>query len=159
MVADAPSSDPHPSAIRYILGFLLVGMAWGLTTPFMRLASIKEEQQRKAATASGLPSEQPIEGSWLKRKTVAIYRGVVGLLKRPGYLIPLVINLTGSVWFFLLVGKAELSLTVPITNSLAFLFTVLGEWWAEGKVIARDTWIGIALVLGGIALCVHSKTS
>jgi len=26
---------------------------------------------------------------------------------------------------------------VPITNSLAFLFTVLGEWWAEGKVIER----------------------
>lgn len=31
----------------------------------------------------------------------------------------------------------ELSLTVPITNSLAFLFTVLGEWWAERKVISR----------------------
>jgi hypothetical protein len=74
----------------------------------------------------------------------------------------------------------ELSLTVPITNSLAFLFTVLGEWWAEGKVISRgtyieiesgcegsrpftnhatDTWIGMSLVLGGIALCVHAKTS
>lgn len=76
----------------------------------------------------------------------------------------------------------ELSLTVPITNSLAFLFTVLGEWWAEGKVIERgewvfrfaslgaggwysgdganlgvDTWIGMAFVLGGIALCVQSK--
>jgi hypothetical protein len=35
------------------------------------------------------------------------------------------------------VGIAELSLTVPITNSLAFLFTVLGEWWTEGKVISR----------------------
>lgn len=34
---------------------------------------------------------------------------------------------------------AELSLTVPITNSLAFLFTVLGEWWAEKKVISRGT--------------------
>lgn len=76
----------------------------------------------------------------------------------------------------------ELSLTVPITNSLAFLFTVLGEWWAEGKVISRgasehvsdvwkgmqmlpetdstaDTWIGMAFVLGGIALCVQSKNT
>ena len=34
-------------------------------------------------------------------------------------------------------GTLELSLTVPVTNSLAFLFTVLGEWWAEGKVISR----------------------
>lgn len=31
----------------------------------------------------------------------------------------------------------ELSLTVPITNSLAFLFTVLGEWFAEKKTISR----------------------
>lgn len=71
----------------------------------------------------------------------------------------------------------ELSLTVPITNSLAFLFTVLGEWWAEKKVITKgefraaslleyclmspetDTWVGMALVLGGIALCVHSKNT
>lgn len=31
----------------------------------------------------------------------------------------------------------ELSLTVPITNSLAFLFTVLGDWWVDSKVISR----------------------
>ena len=31
----------------------------------------------------------------------------------------------------------ELSLTVPITNSMAFLFTVLGEWVVEKKVIGR----------------------
>ncbi len=33
--------------------------------------------------------------------------------------------------------RVELSLTVPITNSLAFLFTVLGEWFAEKKTISR----------------------
>jgi hypothetical protein len=47
---------------------------------------------------------------------------------------------------------------VPITNSLAFLFTVLGEWYADGKLIERDTWIGMAFVCGGIALCVVSKS-
>ena len=36
-----------------------------------------------------------------------------------------------------MLGCIELSLTVPITNSLAFLFTVLGDWWADGKVISR----------------------
>ena len=54
-------------------------------------------------------------------------------------------------------GLPELSLTVPITNSLAFLFTVLGEWYAEGKLITRDTWAGMLLVCAGIALCVYSK--
>lgn len=62
---------------------------------------------------------------------------------------------------------------MPITNSLAFMFTVLGEWWAEKKVISRgrlhggsyrfrltqtDTWIGMGLALAGIALCVQSKS-
>lgn len=51
----------------------------------------------------------------------------------------------------------ELSLTVPLANSSAFLFTVLGEWYVERKVIAKETWLGMGLVLGGIALCVHSK--
>lgn len=40
---------------------------------------------------------------------------------------------------------------------MAFLFTVLGEWYVEKKGIARETWLGMFLVLGGIALCVQSK--
>lgn len=32
----------------------------------------------------------------------------------------------------------ELSLTVPIVNTLAFLFTVIGDWWVDGKVISRS---------------------
>lgn len=51
----------------------------------------------------------------------------------------------------------ELSLTVPLANSSAFLFTVLGEWYVERKVIEKETWLGMALVLGGIAICVKSK--
>ena len=31
---------------------------------------------------------------------------MLDLLRSPGYAVPLVINLTGSVWFFLLIGKA-----------------------------------------------------
>ena len=58
-------------------------------------------------------------------------------------------------------GKAnrviELSLTVPLANSSAFLFTVLGEWYVERKMIAKETWLGMGLVLGGFALCVQSK--
>ena len=140
---------------------------------------------------------------------LGVFFTVTDLLRRWQYAVPLVVNLTGSVWFFVVVGRAgrlrffsraldrvggdriveeqsmadvwdvELSLTVPITNSLAFLFTVLGEWWAEGKVIGRgefssvfaniasrqslteetDTWIGMACVLAGIGLCVQSKLS
>ncbi|KAK2759883.1 hypothetical protein FQN54_002617 [Arachnomyces sp. PD_36] len=168
-----PPNEPAPSAFNYILGFLLVGVAWGFTTPFIRRAAVEfnarneQKQQDGASSTTGAgsgqsraePSPSPTaKKSWLREKVVSIFWTVFNLLRTPAYSIPLVINLTGSVWFFLLVGQHELSLTVPITNSLAFLFTVLGEWWAEGKVISKETWLGMFLVLGGIALCVQSKT-
>lgn len=44
-----------------------------------------------------------------------------------------------ALFFFLFPSFLELSLTVPIVNTLAFLFTVIGEWWVESKVISRGT--------------------
>jgi hypothetical protein len=87
------------------------------------------------------PSLTDPENSWIKKKLLGIWYAVTGVLSRPAYAIPLLLNITGSVWFFILIGQAELSLMVPITNSLAFMFTVLGEWWAEKKVISRGVHI------------------
>ncbi|KAH9833953.1 integral membrane protein [Teratosphaeria destructans] len=153
MDSDTPPPEPSPSVWRWVLAFLLVGAAWGLTTPFMRRAAVK----RNEAPQPERPVLADSSGSGIRRKAWGVIYAVVDLLKNPAYAVPLLLNITGSVWFFILVGQAELSLTVPITNSLAFLFTVLGEWYAEGKVISRDTWIGMTFVLGGVALCVQSK--
>lgn len=43
----------------------------------------------------------------------------------------------------------ELSLTVPIVNSLAFLFTVLGDWLAVGKKVHRGLRSFCAVGRGG----------
>ncbi|RAL10294.1 uncharacterized protein BO97DRAFT_394408 [Aspergillus homomorphus CBS 101889] len=213
----ASTEDPttQPPVINYILSFLLVGIAWGFTTPFIRRAAADFNARQDASTStstSSSPSEQtpptvyednetplnpidppssephtttedeneveeeaeeednppptqpawmrqpPHQKTWVRTKLTSIFWTVVNLLRTPAYSIPLVVNLTGSVWFFLLVGKHELSLTVPLANSSAFLFTVLGEWYVERKGIARETWVGMALVLGGIAVCVFSKS-
>lgn len=146
---DAETSA-SPPIWRWVVGFLLVGAAWGLTTPFMRRAAMARDQAPKAPRPFLSDPREP----WLKRKVWGILYVVLDLVQSPAYAIPLLVNVTGSVWFFLLIGQAgefeiwwfcacdtdstaELSLTVPITNSLAFLFTVLGEWYAEGKVISR----------------------
>ncbi|OAX82051.1 hypothetical protein ACJ72_03609 [Emergomyces africanus] len=128
--------ETPPSAFNYILSFLLVGVAWGFTTPFIRHAAVhfgaRTKEEKSAAGGDATSSSW-----WVKRKVLSLFQTVVNLLRTPGYTVPLLINLTGSVWFFLLVGKHELSLTVPIANSMAFLFTVLGEWYVEGKVISK----------------------
>lgn len=117
-----PPNEPPPSAFNYILGFLLVGLAWGFTTPFIRRAAVEfnarneekqkqqeQEPQEEARTSGDRPQLSPspthTKKSWLRLKIVSIFWTVVNLLRTPAYSIPLVINLTGSVWFFLLVGK------------------------------------------------------
>ncbi|KAI0812042.1 integral membrane protein [Xylaria sp. FL0064] len=153
MPSSVTPAEPHPPAINYVAGFLLVGIAWGLTTPFIRRAA-----KTHNPPAHPLLARDDVKASWLKSKLCGTFFAVADLLRNPGYAVPLLINLTGSVWFFLLIGQAELSLTVPIVNTLAFLFTVLGDWWVEKKVIDPNTWIGMILSLTGIALCVHSKS-
>ena len=39
---------------------------------------------------------------WVARGLFAVF----DLLRNPRYAVPLLVNLTGSVWFFLLIGKA-----------------------------------------------------
>ncbi|KAK0256250.1 hypothetical protein LTR91_009901 [Friedmanniomyces endolithicus] len=133
MDSDVPLTTPSPSTWRWVISFLIVGACWGLTTPFMRRAAIARDKTSQPPR----PVTTDPNVSWLKRKSWGIIYAVLDLLRNPAYAVPLLLNVTGSVWFFLLIGQAELSLTVPITNSLAFLFTVLGEWYADGKVISR----------------------
>jgi hypothetical protein len=196
-------TESAPSVFSYVLSFLLVGVAWGFTTPFIRRAAADfnarqdkqaknsdssergrtrtqellqtgftdagEEQEllsrgeldgdnddgeddgmmrRRSTSQSGqshkakgsvagqhgddaqgssrdtelrdegddddLPTpawrrESGPKQSWLRTKAVSIFWTVVNLLRTPAYAIPLIINLTGSIWFFLLVGKHGMS--------------------------------------------------
>ncbi|KAL7622936.1 hypothetical protein AAE478_006615 [Parahypoxylon ruwenzoriense] len=128
----SPEAPHQPPTINYVAGFLLVGLAWGLTTPFIRRAA--KDHNPPAHT---LLARDDVKASWIKSRLYGAFFAVLDLLRNPRYAVPLLINLTGSVWFFLLIGQAELSLTVPIVNTLAFLFTVLGDWWVDKKVISR----------------------
>ncbi|KAK6217666.1 overproduction-induced pheromone-resistant [Pestalotiopsis sp. IQ-011] len=138
-MSDSPAAEPQPPAFNYVLGFLLVGVAWGFTTPFIRRAA--RDHNPPAHPTLDRPD---VRASWLKSRVYGAFFAVLDLLRNPRYAVPLLINLTGSVWFFLLIGQAELSLTVPIVNTLAFLFTVLGDWWVEKKVIDRSKMTALA---------------
>lgn len=164
-----PETDPsNPPVINYILSFLLVGVAWGFTTPFIRRAAAdfaarqqqnqqqddnnnnnnnisinsnenvpltpvtpeytdearpeeggeeseednpppathqEQQQQQQQQQPAWMQQNQQKPPSWLRKKITTLFWTVVNLLRTPAYSIPLVVNLTGSVWFFLLVGK------------------------------------------------------
>ena len=47
---------------------------------------------------------------------MSVVYAVVDLLKNPAYAVPLLLNVTGSVWFFLLIGQAGKVSNVLKTN-------------------------------------------
>ncbi|PMB72338.1 Transmembrane protein 234 [Beauveria bassiana] len=133
---ESPSPQDKPPVFNYVLSFLLVGIAWGGTTPFIRKAAKSHKPPQHQ-----ILNDPAVQASWLRSKLYGALFSVVDLLRNPRYAVPLLLNLTGSVWFFLLIGQA-----------------VLGEWLVEGKVISRDTGAGMLFSLVGIGLCVYSKT-
>jgi hypothetical protein len=64
---------------------------------------------RRAAMNYVPPSRPELEDksvALVKRKVLSIWYSVFDLVRRPAYFIPLLMNLSGSVWFFLMVGQA-----------------------------------------------------
>jgi hypothetical protein len=99
-------ATPKPPVVNYVFGFLLVGLAWGLTTPFIRRAA-----KAHRPPAHPILETESVKASWMKSRIYGAFFTVVDLLRNPRYAVPLLLNLTGSVWFFLLIGQAgELSL-------------------------------------------------
>ena len=105
MASASSAAEQQPGPLNYIAGFLMVGMAWGLTTPFIRRAA-KDHRP----PPHPLLDSPAVRASWLRSRAYGAFFAVVDLLRNPRYAVPLLLNLTGSVWFFLLIGKA-------------------GEWW------------------------------
>lgn len=98
---DPSPAEPQPGPLNYVLGFTLVGIAWGLTTPFIRRAA-RDHHPRPHP----ILDTDAVKRSWFKAKVYGAFFAVVDLLRNPRYAVPLLINLTGSVWFFLLIGQA-----------------------------------------------------
>lgn len=115
-------TEPTPTRplINYVVGFLLIGLAWGFTTPFIRRAAVHHKPPPHPILET--PS---IQNSWIKSKVYGAFFGVTDLLKNWRYALPLVINLTGSVWFFLLIGQAGMWSLIPSSSFPAFIFPVL----------------------------------
>jgi hypothetical protein len=107
--SDTSPTQPSPGLLRYVLGFLLVGAAWGLTTPFMRRAAMNSPSSPSETSPSASSSRSWLthpNTPYLKAKIWSLLYTIYDTLKNPAYAVPFLINVTGSVWFFLLIGQA-----------------------------------------------------
>ncbi|XP_072274407.1 transmembrane protein 234 [Pyxicephalus adspersus] len=108
-----------------LCSLLLVAVLWGVTNPFLRKGAEGLERVREDRTVWRL--------LYQAKFLISNYR----------YIIPFLLNQSGSVVFYLTLATTELSLAVPVCNSLALVFTVvtgliLGEdIGGKGKLVTR----------------------
>ncbi|XP_018580296.1 transmembrane protein 234 homolog [Anoplophora glabripennis] len=73
------------------------------------------------------------------------------------YLIPMALNQLGSVLYFLTLKNVDLTLSVPVANSLTFVFTALSGWILGEQLPRKNAIFGILLILVGTVLCCIDK--
>lgn len=122
-----------------LLALLLVSVLWGCTNPFLKRSTEGIDSVTRSSRVSQLLAELRF------------------LFLNLNYLVPFLLNQSGSVVYYYTLSTTELSLAVPVTNSLTFLCTLL-----TGKLLGEEfggKWAVAAMFLTvtGITLCVMSS--
>jgi drug/metabolite transporter (DMT)-like permease len=126
--------------VEQAMWLLLVSLLWGATNPFLKRGSIG------------------IEDIEHKNRILKFMLEMKFLFFNWRYMLPFVMNQLGAVLYYTTIGKADITLAVPITNSLTFIFTTLFGHLL-GEKISKWTITGVAMVTTGVVLCVTSKIS
>lgn len=125
-------------ASEAVVSIFFVALTWGITNPLMRLGTSRP----KPKSSSNLVTR--------------LFQEVFYLIQNWRFSLPFVINQCGSVLYMRTLGICELTIIVPLVNSLTFLFTsitgfLLGEKFNVGVII------GSCFIMLGVSICVLSK--
>lgn len=129
------------ASLGQVLALVLVAALWGGTQPLLKRASV------------GLQQVQ--ERNWARQ----LLQEMKTLFLNPEYLMPFLLNQSGSLLYYLTLASTDLTLAVPICNSLAIVFTLI-----VGKLLGEDVGgkrevAGMVLTVTGITLCITSSVS
>ncbi|XP_017769119.1 PREDICTED: transmembrane protein 234 homolog [Nicrophorus vespilloides] len=125
--------------LNTVINLVIVALLWGATNPLIKkgtgqITTIHHENKLKQFLAE-----------------------VFFIFTNVGYLIPMALNQLGSVLYFFALQNIDISLAVPVTNSLTFVFTALTGWFLEEGVPTRKTIVGMCSVIAGTSLMCYDK--
>jgi hypothetical protein len=137
--------------VKEAFSLVLVGAFWGCTNPFMRKGFV-DTKSTTDPTNTTTTKNDTTDGTLQFIITKLVHLANIKIW------LPYVINQLGSVLFYKTLASSNLTLSVPICNATAMVFSsitsaILGEkvdkpWRAVSGVIC---------VLLGVAVCIHSS--
>ncbi|XP_078235979.1 transmembrane protein 234 isoform X3 [Pogona vitticeps] len=119
-----------------LAALVLVAVLWGGTNPFLKQGTEGLEKVKRGTHSLQLLAE--IKFLCLNYK----------------YVVPFVLNQCGSLVYYLTLASTDLTLAVPLCNSLALIFTL-----ATGKLLGENIGgaraaVGMLLTTLGVGLCI-----
>ncbi|XP_011206490.2 transmembrane protein 234 homolog [Bactrocera dorsalis] len=125
--------------ITIIFSLLGVGLLWGATNPFIRRGSIGIDTIDTGSRWHNLWAELRMIGS------------------RLNYWIPFILNQLGSVLYVWTLQHTNITLAVPIANSLSFAFTAVTGYCLGERLPGKSVLIGTLMVCFGTTLMLYDK--
>lgn len=123
--------------------FFAVGLVWGVTNPLIKRGSSGIQTSTNKKTA--------------KNKFHQIFLDFKSIVLRWQYIVPFLLNQSGSLLYVHALQDSEISLAVPITQSCTFLFTTLTALCLGEQMPNKRSFIGIVFISIGINICIYSK--
>lgn len=114
-------------------------MLWGATNPFIRLGSTGIDTINTNSIWHNLWMELCMVGS------------------RLNYWIPFILNQLGSVLYVWTLQHTNITLAVPIANSLSFAFTAVTGYFLGERLPGKSVLIGTLMVCFGSSLMLYDK--
>ncbi|KAK8795533.1 hypothetical protein WA158_000190 [Blastocystis sp. Blastoise] len=124
--------------IQNTIGIVLVGALWGCTNPFLN-SGVKRKSNSVQTESS-------------------MWRYFISMWTNIAFLIPYALNQSGSLLFWYLLGKTNMSITVPVCNGLNFIFTALmSRILGEKASLGWKSIFGIILMAIGLSICIKES--
>lgn len=126
--------------LRTLVDFCVVALLWGCTNPFLKRGS------------EGIQLVSPVDG-----KVAGVFLQLKWLALNLKFVVPFLINQAGSVLYFITVGQSDISLAVPIINSLTLAITVFVGILLGEQVQSIRSYCGMILIITGVCLSLSTR--
>ena len=125
------------SSLKSFGSYLIVGILWGCTNPFIKRGQAAVENS----------SNNHSNKAWKIMRFLELR-----------ILVPFLINQCGSLLFYYLLSTEPLGIATPIVNCLTFVFTAITAILIKEETIESplSMIIGIGLVILGLCICLNS---
>lgn len=132
--------------MQEICSLVLVGAFWGCTNPLLRKGSSFVDQDK---------NQSRDESSFV----ASIKASLTKFLQWRVWL-PYACNQCGSLLYYYLLAKSDLSVAVPVCNALSLVFSCVTSYVLGERVDQPlKAIVGSTLVMVGVAICMSSQDS